>query len=99
MLRCKQDQQKSKFSEPAGHLATRYADGEIDRGSWQEPNPLSLKEPATWPSLYSIGDLWLAPLGIISEPPLLRKIALWTIGGICSIVWVAWVAGFFVFTF
>ncbi|OLP85416.1 hypothetical protein AK812_SmicGene33593 [Symbiodinium microadriaticum] len=26
----------------------------------EEPNPLSLKQPAAWPSLYSIADLWLA---------------------------------------
>ncbi|CAE7238132.1 unnamed protein product, partial [Symbiodinium pilosum] len=26
----------------------------------EESNPLSLKQPASWPSLYSIGDLWLA---------------------------------------
>eukprot|EP00439_Symbiodinium_sp_Y106_P064434 s3228_g10.t1 len=26
----------------------------------EEPNPLSLKQPAAWPSVYSIADLWLA---------------------------------------
>ena len=34
----------------------------LDFSACQEPNPLSLKQPAAWPSLYSIADLWLARL-------------------------------------
>ena len=37
---------------------------DLDFSACQEPNPLSLKQPAAWPSVYSIADLWLARLGL-----------------------------------